>query len=120
MNLLESYQWKNRLLLVFAPSPEDELYQQQLEHLSNEDEILERDLIIFHIFGEQGGFAAETRLSEEESSALRKMFGIDRKTFAVVLIGKDGAEKCRWQEPVESPELFTLIDAMPMRQAETQ
>lgn len=118
MNLLESYQWKNRVVLVFAPSPEDEQYQEQLEYLSNENEILERDLILFHVFGAQGGFAGETRLSDEESTELRKTFNVGKSDFAVVLVGKDGTEKRRWQKPVESSELFALIDEMPMRQAE--
>jgi adenine C2-methylase RlmN of 23S rRNA A2503 and tRNA A37 len=118
MNFLGTYQWKNRLVLVFAPSPEDEQYQEQLEHLGNEQEIFERDLILFHIFGEQGGFAGENRLSEKDSEELRQQFNIDKTSFAVVLIGKDGTEKRRWQEPVENSELFALIDAMPMRQQE--
>jgi Domain of unknown function (DUF4174) len=118
MSLLENYQWRNRLILVFAPAPEDELYQQQLEHLSNENELLERDLIVSHIFADQGGFTGKRRLSEEESETLREMFKVDKKTFAVVLIGKDGTEKQCWQEPVKSAELYSLIDAMPMRQEE--
>lgn len=118
INLLETYQWKNRVVLVFAPSPEDVDYQQQLEHLSNEQELLERDLIIFHIFGKQDGLADGNRLSEKDSEALRQIFSIDTTSFAVVLIGKDGTEKHRWQKPVASSELFALIDAMPMRREE--
>lgn len=118
MNLLDNYQWKNRVVLVFAPSPEDEVYQEQLEHLSNDNELLERDLIVFHVFGKQGGFADEHRLTEEDSATLRKKFGLETSVFATVLVGKDGTEKVRWQRPVESAELYSVIDAMPMRQAE--
>jgi hypothetical protein len=118
MNLLENYHWKNRVMLFFAPSPEDEQYQEQLEYLSNDQDLQERDLVVFHIFAEQGGFAGEQRLSEEESEAVRQPFAIDKQRFAVVLIGKDGTEKQRWQKPVESSEVFALIDAMPMRRQE--
>jgi hypothetical protein len=118
VNLLQNFKWKNRIMLVFTPSPEDEQYQEQLEHLGNEQEILERDLVLFHIFGEQGGFASETRLGEKDSEALRQQFHVDKTSFTVVLLGKDGTEKQRWAEPVESSELFALIDAMPMRQEE--
>ncbi len=118
MSLLENYQWKNRLALVFAPTPEDEQYQEQLEHLSNENELQQRDLILFHVFTEVGGFAGERRLSEKESAALREAFAVDSKSFAVVLIGKDGTEKQRWTQPIASSEIFGLIDAMPMRQQE--
>jgi hypothetical protein len=43
---------------------------------------------------------------------------LDTAQFTVVLIGKDGSEKFRSHEPVGPAQLFALIDAMPMRQAE--
>jgi hypothetical protein len=115
---LKQYQWKNRLLLVFAPSPEDEQYQEQLELLSNDDELAERDLVLFHIFESDSGFAGETRLSEEDVTKLQEQFKVEPKDFTVVLLGKDGTEKERWKRAVEASELFSLVDEMPMRQAE--
>jgi hypothetical protein len=112
---LKNYQWKNRLLLVFAPSPEDEQYQEQLEHLSNEGELAERDLIMFHLFDSDSGFAGETRLSEEDVTGLQKDFNIEPRAFTLVLVGKDGTEKQRWTHAVEREDLFALIDDMPMR-----
>ena len=38
--------------------------------------------------------------------------------FEAVLVGKDGTVKGRWNRPVTLPELFSLIDAMPMRRQE--
>jgi hypothetical protein len=38
--------------------------------------------------------------------------------FALVLIGKDGGEKLRPREIVDSETLCRLIDSMPMRQEE--
>lgn len=38
--------------------------------------------------------------------------------FHVSLIGKDGHLKNRWNAPVAPEEVFSLIDAMPMRQNE--
>ena len=38
--------------------------------------------------------------------------------MTVVLIGKDGEEKQRWNRVVDPQELFDLIDAMPMRKKE--
>jgi hypothetical protein len=115
---LKQYQWKNRLLLVFAPSPEDTLYQEQLEHVSNDDELLERDLVLFHIFFSQSGFAGEMRLSEEDVVQLQEKFKVGSRDFTLILIGKDGTEKQRWDKPVKSESLFALIDDMPMRQQE--
>jgi hypothetical protein len=115
---LKNYQWKNRLLLVFAPSPEDEAYQEQLELLSDDDALAERDLVLFHIFESDSGFAGETRLSEADVAQLQEQFEVGLKDFTVVLVGKDGTEKERWSKPIHTAELFSLIDQMPMRQAE--
>lgn len=115
---LKQYQWKNRLLLVFASSPEDEEYQEQLEHLNNDHELAERDLIMFHLFESDSGFAGEMRLSEENVAQLREKFSIQPQAFTLVLLGKDGTEKQRWNRAVESDALFGLIDDMPMRQQE--
>jgi hypothetical protein len=38
--------------------------------------------------------------------------------FTVILIGKDGTEKHRTNTLLQMQELFTIIDAMPMRRAE--
>jgi hypothetical protein len=106
------------VLLVFALSPEDANYQQQLEQLSNHNELLERDLVLFHIFEMRSGFADEDILSEVESTQLRERFNVAQQAFTAVLIGKDGSEKQRWNEPIKSVDLFALIDEMPMRQQE--
>jgi len=37
---------------------------------------------------------------------------------SLTLIGKDGGVKARWDEPISNEDLFTIIDAMPMRQSE--
>jgi Domain of unknown function (DUF4174) len=118
MMQLKQYQWKNRLLLIFAPSPEDEQYQEQLELLNNENELLERDLVLFHILGSHSGFAGEILLSEEEVTQLQKKFTVGPGAFTLVLIGKDSTEKQRWDKPIKSGDLFALIDDMPMRQRE--
>ena len=45
-------------------------------------------------------------------------YRLDTARFTAVLIGKDGGEKFRSNEPVRPAQLFAIIDAMPMRQAE--
>lgn len=56
----------------------------------------------------------------DESDTARSRFGIERGAFAAVLVGKDGGEKFRSEEPVPAEKLFGLIDAMPMRRQEIQ
>ncbi len=54
----------------------------------------------------------------EPGSTLRKNLGVERKGFAVVLVGKDGGVKKVWRDPVDPKQIFTIIDRMPMRQLE--
>ena len=51
---------------------------------------------------------------------LRKEFRIVPHQLTVVLIGKDGGEKFRSNDPVTIEKLDALIDAMPMRQQEVR
>ena len=54
----------------------------------------------------------------QPGSALRKSLGVMEKGFAVVLVGKDGGVKKVWRDPVDPKQIFTVIDAMPMRRDE--
>ena len=118
MTQLENYKGQHRLLLVFAPSPNDPTYQQQLELLENEADLAEHDLLLFHVFENQSGFAGEAMLSEAESLKAREQFNVAEQAFTTVLVGKDGTEKQRWNDPIKSIDLFALIDQMPIRQEE--
>lgn len=53
-------------------------------------------------------------------TGLRKQFHVNDRTFTVILLGKDGAEKFRSHVPVTIEKLDALIDAMPMRQQEVR
>jgi hypothetical protein len=55
-------------------------------------------------------------IQKAQKSELDK-FSVNEK-FTVVLLGKDGTEKYRSEEPVPTKALFILIDQMPMRQSE--
>jgi len=118
---LDAYRGQNRLLLVFAPSLEDSrvLEQKRLLELQ-EAEMEERDLLIFYLFpdvpGELGGYELES----EVAGTLRERFNVREDAFTVLLIGKDGTEKERSEEPVPPESLFAKIDRMPMRQQEAR
>lgn len=82
-----------RVLQIAAPSAEDPLYREQAAWLVPAwEELLTRDMFVETHFG--------------------------APAFSVVLIGKDGGEKLRRAVPLAPKELFAIIDAMPMRQAE--
>ncbi len=116
---LDAYKWTNRLLFIFSPSPAHSDYRSQRQELQGkEGEIADRDLIIPEIFEDGTGRIGETPLGEEAAAYLREKFGVEPGRFAVILVGKDGGEKLREEKSVPAQELFSLIDSMPMRQAE--
>jgi len=82
-----------RVLVITAPGPEHVAYREQAAVLLPAWRgLIERDFVI------------ETRFGPA--------------AFSVVLIGKDGGEKFQQTTPLAPAELFALVDAMPMRQAE--
>ena len=46
-----------------------------------------------------------------DALALCNLYEVPPGTVAVVLIGRDGVERERWDEPVQTGELWDLIDA---------
>ena len=116
---LTAYQWKNRLLIVFAPSEDAPIYQSFKEQLQRRtQEIRDRDLLIFHVLETGEGWLAHLPLNKGQVLFLRKKFSILPGQLIVILIGKDGEVKLRGELPLELSEIFSVIDAMPMRQRE--
>ncbi|MCY7349201.1 MAG: DUF4174 domain-containing protein [Cytophagaceae bacterium] len=117
--VLKKYQWKSRVLLVFAPVEEspDFLKQRNIDQQAREG-YGERDLVVLELFQREGREVGGTALTRPQVDALRKQFGVKTDGFTVILLGKDGGEKLRQTRPLLSEELFRLIDSMPMRQGE--
>ena len=104
----ENYQWKNRLILLFAPDKANAVVRQQIAILTKkETEVTDRDLLYFLIV--PGTPAAD---------GLFRRYEADKKSFSLVLIGKDGGVKLRATELVPFERMAELIDGMPMRRAE--
>ena len=116
---LDAYQWKNRIILVFAPSSDSDAYKRQMQEFEGqEDGILDRDLIILELFDNGESRWGDMSLSERVASRMRRQFDVGEGEFSIFLIGKDGTVKLRSAVPVSVTEIFILIDAMPMRQQE--
>ncbi len=111
---LDAYRWQHRLLLVFASDSSDaSLLAQNLALASVAEGMQERDLLLLSIHpGGSENFTAST------CARLYRRFGVAEGDFSVMLIGKDGGEKYRANQPILPELLFGLIDAMPMRQSE--
>jgi len=115
---LDGYRWKNRLVVIFAPSSNNSSYlKQKSEFVGKADELEDRDIIVFELLEAGISTMAEVPLSNEQQSFLRKKFEVI-DDFVFILVGKDGTVKLRATQPVLSDDLFSLIDSMPMRKEE--
>ncbi|WP_421701176.1 DUF4174 domain-containing protein [Aliiroseovarius sp.] len=102
---LSEYQWVNRVLVVFADSPVDPRFVQQMEAIAEAPEVLlDRDVIVI------------TDTDPAATSPIRE--ALRPRGFAFVLIGKDGARYLRKPRPWSLRELARSIDKMPLRQQE--
>lgn len=118
---LDDYQWKNRLVLIFAPAENNRIYKEQIEELNSSAEgMRDRDLKVFHLFREGASFGDEKQLNNSTVDTLYNKFKVEPGNYLIILIGKDGTEKLRKSSLLKTEKLFALIDSMPMRQREMQ
>lgn len=116
---LKSHQWEDRVILIFAESIQNSLYQQQQRLLqANAEELKDRDLVVYRILDQKGIEPGGKTMKMKWADDLRKRYNRTNKSFFFVLLGKDGGMKLLSDQVVEMRELFGLIDSMPMRKAE--
>ena len=116
---LGGYKWKNRLLFVFSPAESHADYKTQKTEIEDQmSEVEDRDLTVFTVLAEGESNIGKSTMSDKASEYLRNQFGIESGQLTVILIGKDGGEKLRSKGHVPMEEIFSLIESMPMRQAE--
>ena len=119
MKSLDAYQWKNRLVLVFAPSENNAAYQQQMQLFQGQQaSFAERNLLLIELLTDGTSRVGGESVDAKEAAQIRERFNVSPEQFSVVLVGKDGTAKRREQSPVSSKVIFETIDAMPMRRQE--
>ena len=92
---------------MFATDKSNKIFQKQWSILeTHKDACKERDLEIIPVF------------DKSENSNLFSKYEIKNGKYTLILIGKDKSEKLRAEQVVTIEQLFSLIDAMPMRQIE--
>jgi Domain of unknown function (DUF4174) len=107
---LDQYQLKKRVLLVFAPTPEDARYREQHAFLQDEPGLLEKArMVVFGIFEDGPSFAEGRAVSHEDSQSAREDFGLGERGFGLRLIGLDGTEVLRSDEPVPVEDLLEAV-----------
>jgi hypothetical protein len=116
---LNAYQWKNRLLLLFASSEEDQDYLTLKKEIDRQaTEVKDRDLLVFYVLERGESRLGHERLNPHQALFLKRHLSVPSGRFTIILIGKDGGEKIRQESPVDLKEILAIIDAMPMRQQE--
>ena len=113
---IENYLWKNRPILVCAPSNTDSSFQAAQKQLEMyKEDIVERHIVIIDLFEENKG---ESKSWKNSVQALRKKYNVEKGKLTLILIGKDGGEKMRQIGSIDLQSIFKRIDSMPMRQNE--
>ncbi len=116
-NWFEDKKWDKRLLIFNDVGDNVEL---QLELLNSLPEELEdRDILLVQLTRE-GSVSNTAKLKAPPMSGSRKRFGIPESEYQMVLVGKDGRVKRRYNALVQPEEIFACIDSMPMRIREMQ
>ena len=123
--LAGTWRWKHRILLVWSDHEADLVSQADLVR-DRWHAWCDRDLLLV-LTEPEGGVVVERfvdggpvgpSLEPPLSRAICDRFGMDdRKAggFSAVLVGKDGGVKHRYHRIVDLDEVFSRIDAMPMR-----
>lgn len=102
---LEDFVWKKRPIVVFADSPNDPAFVNQMLYLQDDPrELINRDVVVI------------VDTDPAQKSAVREK--LRPRGFSMVLLDKDGAVKLRKPLPWSVREIVRAIDKFPLRQQE--
>lgn len=118
---LTQFQWKNRLLFLFAPDASNPLFNRLQSEITKQSyEVEDRDLVIFEILEQGPSRMNTTPLDRQTANSIRDHFDVPQRLFTLILVGKDGGVKLKRNDQVNLADVFGLVDSMPMRQNEMQ
>lgn len=101
---LAKFKWEKRLVVLVSSNWESETVQKQLELFAAHQKAMEeREILLIKL----------SPLSKE-----LERYNVDKNFKGVLLIGKDGGLKSRYEMVIAPKTIFELVDSMPMRQAE--
>ncbi|PQJ80792.1 hypothetical protein BTO18_17140 [Polaribacter porphyrae] len=114
---LQKHRWKNRVVLIFSDSKDDEKLQNQINILSKEKEGLAEMKLLIYRFS-QGFFTTNFNTIWFSSTLKIRKYKKKSEDFKIVLIGLDGGIKMKQTTLLSAEKLFAIIDGMPMRRSE--
>ena len=116
--IMQALQWHHRVLIIFTPGADDAQFKEQNAMLKTQQAgLAERDMVIIRVV-DTAAVSIDGKQHAATINSFHKRYDVQPHHFRVVLVGKDGTVKLDQGEPVNTDALFTLIDAMPMRQYE--
>jgi hypothetical protein len=102
---LDSFLWVKRPIIVFANTPADPAFQQQVEYiLGRAAEFAERDVVLI--------LDSDPAARSEARQRLRP------RGFMLAILDKDGEVKQRRPAPRNAREIIAVIDRFPLRRQE--
>ena len=103
-----------RVLFVFAPDVENKPLQQEYDQLQrSQGDFEDSDITTIFVIGDRPVKLPPPDARTEEAGNLRKLYHVDANAFRMVLVGKDGWQKMRWSEPVDSHQILMHAADMP-------
>lgn len=104
---LEDWLWIRRPLVVFADSPADPRYVQQMQYITERlDDLVARDVVVI------------TDTDPSAQSSVRSK--LRARGFMLVILAKDGTIVARKPAPWSVREITRSIDKLPLRQQEVR
>lgn len=97
--------WKSRLVVVFADTPDDPAFRQQMGALEGRNEaLIDRDVVVV--------------VDSDPSANSEWRQQLHPRGFSMVIIDKDGQVKQRRPLPWDVREISRAIDKLPLRRQE--
>ncbi|MGB5201036.1 MAG: DUF4174 domain-containing protein [Sedimenticolaceae bacterium] len=115
---LDQHVWRDRLLFLIAPTPDDPLLEAQAHAIEQRKVALrDRDLRVF-MLNRESATVDDLALDAGEAEQLRRRLEVTDDDRLMILVGKDGGVKRRAALDTDLRDIFLQIDGMPMRRAE--
>ncbi len=116
VSLMDAFLWKQRPLVLFAPSADAPGARGMLGAVQRENAgFVDRDMVLIEVYGGDGALVDGKKLPAGTAWHLRGRFDVAVGEVMVILVGKDGGEKLRANAEIDLEYIFRLVDAMPMR-----
>lgn len=120
---LAQFRWKSRVIVIFADQDNSKAARQENQLMADRAGLEERDIVVLKIAGhairQLFGASADIDIALLARELASRHEGPPPGAFAAFLVGKDGTVKLDLRKPITTGELFAIIDAMPMRAADT-